>query len=462
MTDHPSAFPRRQRLAAALLCLPLAWASVVQAQTLRASPQLIPLRGAIGATGPQTADFIVALVNSEPVTNTDVRQRLLRVEQQLTQQGAALPARPELARQVLEQLISERAQIQYATETGLRADEASLNQAEQAIAAQNQLTLEEFRRRVAAEGVDINRLRNDLRSQILLQRVQEREVESRVKVTESDIDSFIREKQNSNDTSNLQLNLAQVLVAVPEGASDERVKAAQARAQTVVDRARKGDDFTVLAREFSEAPEAASGGAFGLRTTDRLPGLFVEATKSLRAGEVAGPVRSPAGFHVLKVLEKRQGGLPDVVVTQTRARHILLRLNPQLSADAASERLRQYRSRILAGTAKFADLAREHSQDGSAREGGDLGWANPGQFVPEFEEVMNQLKPGEISQPLVSRFGVHLIQVDERRDSQLTQRDQREIVRGLLRDQKGQSALANWMQDIRARAYVEYRDAPAP
>jgi peptidyl-prolyl cis-trans isomerase SurA len=461
MTDHTFASLRRSRLAVALLCLPLAWASVAQAQSLRASSQLIPLRGAIGSTDPQTADFIVALVNSEPVTNTEVRQRLLRVEQQLTQQGAALPPRTELARQVLEQLIAERAQIQYAVETGVRADEASLNQAEQVIAAQNQLSLEEFRRRIATEGIDINRLRNDLRNQILLQRVQEREVESRVKVTESDIDNFIREKQNSDDINTLQLNLAQVLVALPEGASEERVKAAQLRAQTVADRARKGDDFTALAREFSEAPEAASGGAFGLRTADRLPRLFVDATKSLRAGEIAGPVRSPAGFHVLKVLEKRQGGLPDVVVTQTRARHILLRLNPQLSADAASERLRQYRSRIVAGTAKFADLAREFSQDGSAREGGDLGWANPGQFVPEFEEVMNKLKPGEISQPLVSRFGVHLIQVDERRDTQLTQRDQREIVRGLLRDQKGETALANWMQDIRARAYVEYRDAPS-
>jgi peptidyl-prolyl cis-trans isomerase SurA len=462
MTDHTSASHHRSRLAVALLCLPLAWAAIAQAQSLRPSTQLIPLRGAISATGPQSADFIVALVNSEPVTNTEVRQRLLRAEQQLTQQGAALPARAELARQVLEQLIAERAQIQYATETGVRADDASLNQAEQGIAAQNQLTLEEFRRRIAAEGIDINRLRNDLRNQILLQRVQEREVESRVKVTETDIDKFIRDKQNSSDISSLQLNLAQVLVAVPEGASDERVKAAQARAQTVADRARKGDDFTLLAREFSEAPEAASGGSFGLRSADRLPGLFVDATKSLRAGEIAGPVRSPAGFHVLKVLEKRQGGLPDVVVTQTRARHILLRVNPQLSVDAASERLRQYRSKILAGTAKFADLAREHSQDGSAREGGDLGWTNPGQFVPEFEEVMNKLKPGEISQPLVSRFGVHLIQVEERRDTQLTQRDQREVVRGLLRDQKGESALANWIQDIRARAYVEYRDAPVP
>jgi peptidyl-prolyl cis-trans isomerase SurA len=259
----------------------------------------------------------------------------------------------------------------------------------------------------------------------------------------------------------LQLNLAHVLVLVPENADSARVTELQARAQQVADRARAGGDFAALAREFSDAPEKVNGGEFGLRPADRLPGLFVESTRALRPGEIAGPVRSPAGFHVLKLLEKRQAGLPDVVVTQTRASHILLRVSPSLTAQAAAERLGQYRQQIVSGAATFANLAREHSQDGSARDGGDLGWASPGQFVPEFEEVMNSLKPGDISQPLVSRFGVHLIQVTERRDQQLSQREQREIVRGLLRERKSAEALSTWLQDVRGRAFVEYREAPS-
>lgn len=444
------------------MCVPLVVAGVSQAQSLRPSTQLKSPPAVRADSGPRTVDFIVALVNSEPVTNSEVRLRMLRIEQQLTQQGTPLPPRDILASQVLEQLVTERTQIQRASEMGIRVDEATLAQAEQSVAAQNKLSLEEFRRRIAAEGLDINRLRNDLRNQILLQRVREREVEARVRVTESDIDDFIREKQSSRDLSQLELNLAHVLVLVPEGASEARIQELQARAQIAADRARSGGDFAALAREFSDAPEGARGGEFGLRPADRLPGLFVDATRSLRVGEIAGPVRSPAGFHVLKLLEKRQAGLPDVVVSQTRSRHILLRTSPQLSAEAAAARLSQYREQILRGEASFPALAREHSQDGSAREGGELGWASPGQFVPEFEAALNLLKAGEISQPVATRFGVHLIQVEERRQTALGQREQREIVRGLLREKKGEEALVSWTQDVRGRAYVEYRDAPVP
>jgi peptidyl-prolyl cis-trans isomerase SurA len=398
MTDHHFFPARPSRLAVLLLCVPLVWSGVATAQALRPSTQLGSLRSVL-PTGPQTADFIVALVNSEPVTNTEVRQRMLRVEQQLTQQGAAMPPRDELARQVLEQLVGERAQLQQAIELGLRVDEATLLQAEQSIAEQNQLSLEDFRRRVVSQGMDINRFRSDLRNQILLQRVREREVETRVRVTESDIDDFIREKQTNVDPSQLLLNLAHVLVLVPEGANEERVLELQARAQAVADRARSGQDFAALARDYSDAPERVNGGVFGMRPADRLPSLFVEAVAPVPAGGIAGPFRSPAGFHVLKVLEKSQAGLPDVVVTQTRARHILLRTSPQLSQDAAVARLSQFREQVVSGQASFPALAREHSQDGSAREGGDLGWANPGQFVPEFEEAMNALRPEKSRSP---------------------------------------------------------------
>lgn len=452
------------RLSTWLLCAPLLWACTVQAQGLRPSGQLNLPRSTAAASSPvqSTADFIVALVNSEPVTNNEVRQRLLRVEQQIAQQGSAMPARELLVREVLEQIINERAQLQQATELGITVDEAAVTQAEQSIAAQNQLTPEALRRRIAAEGIDINRLRNDLRNQILLQRVRERQVDSRVRVTDADIDDFIREQQGNNDLSNLELNLAHVLVVVPEGASAERIQELQARAQGVADRARAGAEFAALAREFSEAPERTNGGLFGLRPATRLPTLFVEATRSLGTGAVAGPLRSPAGFHVLKVIEKRQSGVPDTVVTQTRARHILLRTSAQLSQADAVARLAGYRQQIASGQANFEALAREHSQDGSASQGGDLGWAGPGQFVPEFEQTMNALRPGEVSAPLVSRFGVHLIRVDERRQTTLSQREQRDIVRGMVREKKTEEALQAWGQDVRSRAYVEYRDAPQP
>ncbi len=460
MTDR---LPFRIRPPIWLVCASLLCAAAAHAQGLRPSGQLNLPRSAPAAPAPTaqgTADFIVALVNSEPVTNNEVRQRLVRVEQQLAQQGTAMPPRDQLARQVLEQIINERIQLQQAAELGINVDEAAVTQAEQSIAAQNQLSPEEFRRRLAAEGVDINRLRNDLRNQILLQRVRERQVDSRVRVTEADIDDFIREQQNSSDLSTLELHLAHVLFIVPEGASAERVQELQERARGVAERARAGADFGQLAREFSEAPERVNGGQFGLRSADRLPALFVDATRSLAVGGIAGPLRSPAGFHILKVLEKRQAGMPDVNVTQTRARHILLRPDSQLSQDEAVARLNEWRAQLASGQASFEALAREHSQDGSASQGGDLGWAGPGQFVPEFEEAMDSLRPGEVSQPLISRFGVHLIQVQERRQAQLTQREQREIVRGLVRDKKTDEALRAWAQDARGRAFIEYRDPP--
>lgn len=462
MTEH--LFLRRFALttAVSLLAATLLWTHSVQAQGLRPSGQLSLMPAASPISGPRTVDFIVALVNSEPITNNEVRARLLRVEQQITQQGAAMPPRAELAREVLAQLVSERTQIQHAKELGIQVDEATLAQAEESIAAQNQMSLADFRRRIASEGVDANRLRNDLRNQILLQRLREREVESRVQISEADIDGYIREQTASTALSELELNLAHVLVLVPEGTSDTRMKELQARAQQVADRARAGGDFAALAREFSDAPEKVNGGEFGLRPADRLPELFVNATRALGVGSVAGPLRSPAGFHVLKLLDKRQANLPDTFVTQTRARHILLRVTPQLSTQAAAEQLDGYRQQIVQGKASFTDLAREHSQDGSAPEGGDLGWASPGQFVPEFEQVMNSLQPGEISPPLASRFGVHLIQVIERRNQPLTQREQRDMIRAVLREQKGAEALVTWLQDLRGRAFVEYREPPAP
>ena len=447
----------------ALVAYAVALLPVAHAQGLRVSPQLGGSRPAARTadSSPRAADYIVAVVNSEPITNNEVRSRMVRFEQQLTQQGVSMPPRPELARQVLERLISEKAQLQLAKEMGLKIDDAMLDQAELNVARQNQVDVTEFRRRVASDGVEPSQFRDDLRNQLLLTRLRDRELESRVRVSDLELDQFIREQQGLADASAVEINLAHILVAIPDGANEQQVAGLQARAQRVQERAQAGEDFTKLVREFSQAPgAAATGGIVGLRAADRYPPLFIEATQTLREGGVSKVVRSGAGFHIIKVIEKRSGGLPGAQVVQSHARHILLRLSPQLTEAAARARLADYKKRIEAGQADFAQLAKDNSQDASARNGGDLGWTNPGLFVPEFEDTVNALSPGQISDPLVSRFGVHLIQLLERRETALSQREQRDLARNLVREKKLDEAYASWAQDVRGRAYVEYRDPP--
>lgn len=436
-----------------------------QAQGLRPSAGAASATPLIG-TQPNVqrqADFIVAVVNSEPITNNEVRAELQRVLQQLAQQRRPQPDSKELARQVLERLINDKAQLQLARESGVRVDDAAIDQAEQNIARQNQMDVAELHRRLAADGVMLSQFRAQLRDQLMLTRLRERDVEPRVRVSDLEIDQYLREQQNNNDPATQEINLAQILVAVPDAASPVQIAALQARAQRALDRARAGEDFVALVREFSDASDSASlanGGQLGLRTADRYPPLFLTATQNLGAGEVSTLVRSGAGFHVLKVIEKKSSGIPAMTVTQSRARHILLRVSPQLSETAARDKLNEFKKRILAGQADFAALARDNSQDSSAAQGGDLGWANPGMFVPEFEEVMNRLAPGQISDPLVSRYGIHLIQLTERRNATLSPREQRETVRAMLREKKLDQTYATWAQDLRGRAYVEMREPP--
>ena len=440
----------------------LALAVPAFAQGLRPTPQLgAPRPAARADTTPRPADYIVAVVNSEPITNNEVRSRMARFEQQLAQQGQALPPRPEFARQVLERLISEKAQLQLAREGGVKVEEASVDMAEQNVARQNQIGVAELRRRLAADGIPLAQFRQELRDQLLLTRLRERELESRVRVSDLEVDAFLREQQNSNDPSAFEINLAHILVAVPENANEAQVANLRAKAQRALARARAGEDFSKVARETSDAPDvAANGGVVGARTADRLPPLFVEAVQSLPEGGVSEIVRSGAGFHVIKLLEKRRAGLAGITVTQSHARHILLRTGPQLSEAAAVARLADYKKRVEAGQADFAQLAREHSQDASARTGGDLGWAQPGLYVPEFEEAMNALAPGKIAEPVISRFGVHLIQLLERRQAKLSEREQREVARNMVREKKLDDSYAAWAQEVRGRAYVEFREPP--
>ena len=408
----------------------------------------------------QPADYVVAIVNSEPITFSELRGAMLRVTEQLKSQGQALPPPDELQRGVLERLISDRAQLQLAAETGIRIDDASIDQAEQNLARQNKVDVETFRQRMEKEGLSAAALRTQLREQLTLTRLREREVESRIRISDQDVDRAVAEQLAANtDPMAQEINLAQLLLAVPERADATLISQLQAQAQALLNRARAGEDFALLVKQYSDADKSKDG-QLGLRRADRYPPSFVQATQSVAVGAVSDLVRSGAGFHILKVVERRVPTTLSKSVQQIRARHILLRTGPDLSAFAASTRLAEVRQRILSGKTDFATAAREISQDGAAPQGGDLGWVVPGSFVPEFEEVMNQLAQGEISQPTVSRFGVHLIQVSDQRRVDLSPREVREWVRGQLRETKLDEAYAAWARDVRERAYVELRDAP--
>lgn len=422
------------------------------------------LASPVFAQGPakaRAADFIVAVVNSEPITNNEVQSLKLRLSKQLPP-GSPAPDTKVLTQQALDQLINEKAQLQQARDNGIRIDDAEVDQTELTIARQNQVSKEELYKRVAAEGLSVSAFREQLRSQLMISRLREREVDNRARVSDTDVEQFIQSQQAGKPAAAtaFDLNLAMILVAVPENASDKELADLQAKALQISKRAKAGENFANLAATLSQAADkGANGGEMGLRSADRYPSLFVEGTQKLSKGDVSEPLRSGAGFHILKVLDKKQSELSNVSITQTRARHILLRLSNELSEVAARNRLLTYKQRIQAGS-DFADLARQFSQDGSAQTGGDLGWASPGQFVPEFEQVMARLRPGQISDPLVSRFGVHLIQVLERRDVPLTLREQREMVRTQLREKKTEELYATWVDELRGRAYVELRDPP--
>lgn len=433
---------------------------------MRTGPRVAPAPGAAapavaapsGPVGQRPAEFIVALVNSEPITNTEVQSRMSRILKENAE--AERVPRAELARVVLERLIVERAQLQLAKDTRINVDDVAIEQAEQTVARQNQLTLSELRARVQADGITPEEFRGDLRNQLTLTRLRDREVDNKLKITDLDVDQYLREQKLNPKAKAPDINLAQVLVAVPDGASAADIAKAQQKAQAIAQRARAGEDFAKLARELSDAPERANGGAIGLRSANKYPQLFVDATQSVAVNGIAGPVRSGAGFHVLKVLAKGDAGAAEGMVTQTQVRHILLLADPKVPTTDAVAKLAEYKRRIQSGSADFAALARDNSQDGSAKDGGELGWSRPGQFVPEFEEAMDRLAPGQISDPVVSRFGVHLIQVEGRRESKLSQAEQRETARAELRAKKAEEAFETWAQEVRARAYVEYREPP--
>jgi peptidyl-prolyl cis-trans isomerase SurA len=398
------------------------------------------------------ADRIVAVVNEEVITLHELRTRIAAVERQLRQQGTQLPPRDVFERHILERLIVDSVQIQFARETGLVVDDAQLDQTLARIAEGNRLGLAEFRASIERDGIPWSKFREDIRQEMIIGRLREREVDSKIVVSDGEIDNFLA---TAGAMGSEEFNLAHILLRVPEQARPEQLNRLQARAEEIVSQLRRGADFGQLAASYSDAPDGLSGGMMGWRSLDRLPTLFAEAVPKLKPGEVSEVLRSPAGFHVLKLLDRRGGEIKAQPVEQTRARHILIKTSELVSEADARRRLVELKERIVHG-ADFAELARLHSNDLSASKGGDLGWLNPGDTVPEFESAMNRLKPGEVGEPVKSPFGWHLIQVQERRTN-VSQERVRQSARLALRERKADEAYQDWLRQMRDRAYVEYR-----
>lgn len=401
----------------------------------------------------RNADYIVAVVNRELVTSSEVAQRARRLQQEGT---ADRGASTDWQRQALDQLIDERAQLGHARDSGIRIEETDVDRAVAGIASQNELTVAQLRDRLREEGVDYQRYRSNIRDQMTLERVREREVQARLRITDAEIESWLDDQRRQAGAAT-EYNIAQILIRLPEGASATEVGERRAVALALLQRLRAGASFQSLVAEASEGSKER-GGELGLRRGDRLPDLFVEAIRPLKPGEVAPQlVRSGAGLHILKLVERKEASL---AVTQYRSRHILLRPAAGASQQAVIARLADYRRQIVGNRARFEELARQHSEDGSAANGGDLGWVGPGQFVPEFEQALQRLKVGELSEPVVSRFGVHLIQLVEQRSVNLGPKEQREAARSALRERKYPDTYTDWAREVRARAYVELREEP--
>ena len=401
-----------------------------------------------------TLDRIVAVVNDEVITRNDLNQRIAAAEEQLRRQGTPAPARPDLERQLLQRMIADRAQLHFAKENGLRVDDADLNRAIDRIAEDNKFSTPQLREAVEKDGMPFAKFREDIRNQIVMARLREREVDDKIIVTESEIDNLLTNPQQQAAGAD-EFNVSHILVRVPENASPDQIQGRLDRADEALKQLKAGSNFRQVAAAFSESPDALQGGNMGWRDGERLPTLFFDALRNMKAGELSSVLRSPNGFHILK-LDERRGGQGPAMVQQTNARHILIKASELVSDNEARNRLRNLKERLENKT-DFAQLARSNSEDTSASKGGDLGWLSPGDTVPEFERTMNALKPGEISEPVRSPFGWHLIQVIERRNSDITKERRRLTARQALRERKSDEAYEEWVRQLRDRAYVEMR-----
>jgi peptidyl-prolyl cis-trans isomerase SurA len=405
----------------------------------------------------KSADYLVAVVNTESVTNNEVQIRFLKLQQESIERGGAQPTNAELRKQALDALIEERVLVTYARDNGVKVDDGEVDRAIGNIASSNKMTTEQLRDRLRQQGIDYATFRSGIRDQITIERIREREVIAHIRVTDSEIADYVA-KMRGGRAATPQVDIAQILITVPEKATPALEAERKARAEQALARVRNGEPFDQVARDMSEDSNKAKGGDMGSRGVDKYPDLFVNAIADVKVGGTTGLLRSGAGFHILKVLSR--GEESGLTITQTRVRHIVLRPSPQLGIDAVERRIADFRQQIASGAKTFEELARQYSEDGSAQAGGDLGWASPGSFVPEFEEAMDKLPIAGLSGPVRSRFGVHLIQVLDRRETVIEPKQLREQATNALKEQKFDPAYAEWVADLRAKAFIEYRDPP--
>lgn len=409
----------------------------------------------------QEVDSIAAVVNGDVITRNDLAQRMRMVERRMRSQKMALPPAEQLQKQLLERMISDRAQIQMAGELGIRVDDTFLDRAVARIAEQNKLSVTDFRNEIERDGTPFNLFREEIREEITIQRLREQEVDKKIQITESEVDAYL-----SSDTgaqAQQEIDLGQILVRIPENASAAQIMARRERADEVLRQLRTGADFARTAATFSDAGDALEGGDLGWRNADRLPQLFVDSTAELKQGELSKVVKSANGFHILKVIGRRSvaaGATPGAPATiqQTHARHILIKVNQIVTLAEAKRKLTELKERLDNKAATFEELAKLNSNDLSASKGGDLGWIFPGDTVPEFERAMDALKPGEISGIVETPFGVHLIQVVERKADDVSKERQRLVARQAIRERKLEEAGQDWVRQVRDRAYVEIRN----
>jgi peptidyl-prolyl cis-trans isomerase SurA len=403
----------------------------------------------------ETLDRIVAVINGDVVTSVELERETRIAVETLRRQGTSLPQRDVLERQLLERLVSKQVLLQVARQTGLRVADAEVDAALERIAAENKMkSVADLRVAVEQSGVPFDKFREDLRSEILISRLREREVEGKINVTDAEIQNFLRAQEAQAERVD-EYRLAHILVSVPEQATPEQLKLRRDRAETALAQLKQGVDFRQVAAGYSDAPDALQGGDMGWRPAGRLPGIFLTALKGMKIGQDSDILRSPAGFHIVRLTDKRGNDTP-VMVVQTHARHILIRLNELVSENEARTRLAELKDRIEHG-ADFADLARLHSNDASAVRGGDLGWLSPGDTVPEFERAIRPLKPSQVSDPFKSAFGWHIVQVLERREHDMSKDRQRMTARQAIRARKSDEQWAEWVRQQRDKAYVEIK-----
>ncbi|MDE2584429.1 MAG: peptidylprolyl isomerase [Betaproteobacteria bacterium] len=429
-------------------CLPLLLCLLLLTEGALAEVSRAPSRE------PVEADRIVAVVNDEVITLHELRTRLDSALSQLKRQGTPLPPPEVMERQMLERMVTEKIQVQFAKENGIRIEDAQLDLALNRIAANNNLTPEAFRQALEKDGIPFVKFREEIRQEMMIARLRDREVENKLLISEGEIDNYLAGASAGGAAEEYQV--AHILVRAPEAASPEQLQKLRAKAEQIVERLNRGEDFAQVAAVYSDAPDALKGGDLGLRPLDRLPTIFADVVAKMKPGQVSTILKSPNGFHIVKLVAKK-GGAALPPVQQTHARHILIKVNEVVSEAEAKRKLIAVKERLDHG-GDFAELARLYSQDGTAPKGGDLGWLYPGDTVPEFERAMDSLKPGETTpQPIQSMFGWHLIQVLDRRVQDVSQDRARALARQALRERKSDEAYQDWLRQLQDRAYVEYR-----